>query len=209
VLTIGGSATKILNNVIINNKLLLVHSRHVWQTVLNLLSWPAENCFPGSLHKQPRKPFSYNFLEWIIEDTVEHRVGYWRKHSKEERQGVSNRSQDCLLWKDLRGELVEDGVQDERAPADEEDSSDAAQQDVGSAAPAVHLRVLAWRPGRWKMLKCTHILSSNLTTDVFTGAMIVNIVSIMALHNLFNCDKKCLIMRLNKMTQHMTLNICC
>ncbi len=43
-------------------------------------------------------------------------------------------------------ELVEDGVEDERAPADEESGRDAAQEYMGSTPALVDLGVLAWRP---------------------------------------------------------------
>ena len=51
-------------------------------------------------------------------------------------------------------ELVEDGVEDERAPADEEDGRDAAEQDVCPASSLVDLGVLAWRP---EMITGNHI----------------------------------------------------
>ena len=49
-------------------------------------------------------------------------------------------------------ELEEEGVEDERAPADEEDGGDAAQQDVGSSSALVNFRVLAWRSGKKEII---------------------------------------------------------
>jgi hypothetical protein len=49
------------------------------------------------------------------------------------------------LWKWFRPELVEDGVEDERAPADEEDGGDAAEEDVSSSSALINLRMLTGR----------------------------------------------------------------
>ena len=70
-----------------------------------------------------------------------------REHANEEREGVAHRGHDRPLGEDLRKELGEDGVEDQRPPADEEDSRDAAQQDVGPLPASIHLLMLAWRPG--------------------------------------------------------------
>ncbi len=48
-------------------------------------------------------------------------------------------------WKHFRLELEEDGVENERAPADEEDGGDAGEQHVGVSPALVDHRVLAWR----------------------------------------------------------------
>jgi len=46
-----------------------------------------------------------------------------------------------------RPELVEDGVEDERPPADEEDGCDATEEDVCSPTTLIHFRMLTGRPG--------------------------------------------------------------
>ncbi len=46
----------------------------------------------------------------------------------------------------MRPELEEDRVEDERAPADEEDGGDAAEKDVDVAPSSIHLVVLTGRP---------------------------------------------------------------
>jgi hypothetical protein len=49
------------------------------------------------------------------------------------------------FWKCFWPELVEDGVEDERAPADEEDGGDAAEEDVSSSPALINLRMLTGR----------------------------------------------------------------
>ena len=49
-------------------------------------------------------------------------------------------------------ELEEEGVEDKRAPTDEEDGGDAAQQDVGSSSALVNFRMLAWRSGKKEII---------------------------------------------------------
>ncbi len=80
-----------------------------------------------------------DLLEGVIEETVEHRIGYRRHHSEEERQGIADGYDDAPFRKYLGNELVEEGVEDEGAPADEEDGGDAAEKDVGSSPALVHL----------------------------------------------------------------------
>jgi hypothetical protein len=55
------------------------------------------------------------------------------------------------LRENVGPELVEDRVEDERAPADEEDGGDTPEKDVGSAASLVDLVMLAGRPENVKM----------------------------------------------------------
>ncbi len=46
----------------------------------------------------------------------------------------------------LRPELVEYGVEDERAPADKEGGRDATKEDVSSPSTLIHFRMLTGRP---------------------------------------------------------------
>ena len=70
----------------------------------------------------------------------------------------------------LQPELVEDGVEDERAPADEEDGGDAAEEDVSSPTTLIHLRMLAGWPGNDVIITMVILLSENDSslTDFFT-----------------------------------------
>ncbi len=61
-------------------------------------------------------------------------------------------------------ELVEDGVEDERAPADEESCRDAAQKYMGSTPALVDLRVLT----RWpRMINNREIGTSVAISSTF------------------------------------------
>ena len=125
--------------------MLTFDSRRGQQAGAGRLPFAASHPRKGPLDEQPRKPFPDCFSERIVENTVEHRIGDRRQHPKKERQSVADRGHDSLLRKYFRHELVEDGVEDERAPADEEDGGDAAQQDVCSMTTTVHFGMLTRR----------------------------------------------------------------
>ena len=72
-------------------------------------------------------------------------IGNWREHPEQEREGVPDGGHDGTLREYFRQELVEDGVEDERAPADEEDGGDAAQENVSALPAAIYLLVLTRR----------------------------------------------------------------
>jgi hypothetical protein len=77
------------------------------------------------------------FITWI---------GNGREHPEQKGEGVPDGGHDGALWKNFRQELVEDGVEDERAPADEEDGGDAAQENVSALPAAIYFLMLTWRP---------------------------------------------------------------
>ena len=87
-----------------------------------------------------------DLLEGVIEEAVKNWIRDGGQHAEEEGQSVAHGDDYAPLGEDFRAELVEEGVEDEGAPAHEEDGSDAAEQDVGSTPTLVHFRMLAWRP---------------------------------------------------------------
>jgi len=104
-----------------------------------------QNCFDRQFLENPGKSFPDNFFERIVEDSVEHRIGDRGQHAEEEWQRVPDGRHDGPLRENVGPELVEDRVEDQRAPADEEDGGDAPEEDVGPAASLVDLVMLAGR----------------------------------------------------------------